>query len=46
MGIDIGILHVEDKGFSYLDIADELTDKTTRAKWDRDLTDRVRGVNG
>ena len=44
VGMDIGILHAADVGFSYLDIADEGDARGAfDARWDRALTKRVRG---
>jgi hypothetical protein len=41
-GIDIGILHAQDVGFSYLQLEAEGIDNHHRARWDPDLTRRVR----
>lgn len=45
VGMDVGILHAKDIGFSYLEL--ELLDagaSTYRARWNRELTRRVRGA--
>lgn len=42
-GIDIGILHTEDVGFSYLAIDDPRPSTVVEARWDRELTRAVRG---
>ena len=42
MGIDIGILHTKDVGFSYLKVSDDTTGAITTAHWNKALTDKVR----
>ena len=42
-GIDIGILHTADAGFSYLEIGAAQTPSHFEARWDRTLTRAVRG---
>ncbi len=44
IGIDIGILHSEDVGFSYLAIDDPRPSTSLEARWDRELTRAVRGT--
>jgi len=43
MGIDIGILHSKDEGFSYLNIPDQETGSLITSNWDSVLTRKVRG---
>ncbi|MEJ2133232.1 MAG: hypothetical protein P8Y95_16775 [Gammaproteobacteria bacterium] len=43
-GIDIGILHTRDVGFSYLALEATSDSQRIRARWDRGLTRAVRGI--